>query len=161
MELGTYEYPYRTYAAASSEILNHYSHSEIEVKIYGKDGHIEIDTMYFINLTKVSLLRHPDYELIGKSTQLVWTSEPQVGISSKARFHLLTGVVTDPAAVIAAGTWTDTEAIELITPLRGIKSARTSLELNGIQNYAEDTELLLAPIYLQEKEIRISKQMLF
>lgn len=157
IELGTLQYPYRTFRAAASEILNYYSHSEHEVSIFMKDGYIEMDTFYFINLTSVKIAAHPDYELIGKRAQIVFTSQTQPGISEKAKVHLLTNADIDPSAIIAAGSFSSTELSLLERQKFGFMLSRTSINIENIDFYGMELSYLVIPLYLQEKELRLGK----
>ena len=86
IELGTLAYPYRSFKAAASEIVNHYSHSEAEITLYIKDGYIELTTFYFLNITSIKITNHPDYQLMNRKASVVLTKTAQLGISLKGSF---------------------------------------------------------------------------
>lgn len=157
IELGTEAFPYRTFKAAASEILNFYSHSEYSVRVYVKDGYVEMDTFYFVNLTSVSILRHPEYESYNKRAQILVTKEPQSGISKKALFHLLNHADIDPAPKLEFPQSLEHINSELSKENFGFKIYRSSFEIQNIDLYGQELDYLIVPTYLQERELRLSK----
>jgi len=55
LELGTYEYPYRTMSAIISELVNFHSNSNRNISIFIKDVYVEDQTMHIINITSVRI----------------------------------------------------------------------------------------------------------
>lgn len=157
LELGTLEYPFRTFKAASSEILNHYSHSEVDISIFVKDGYIQLETFYFLNMSSVSIHRHPEYLAADRRAYLIFDRNIQAGISAKARFHILANTDTMPDDIISNGNFLESELGELSKPNFGFMLARTNLEINGIDIYSTQIEYLIVPIYLQSKGVSLCK----
>ncbi|CAI2361915.1 unnamed protein product [Moneuplotes crassus] len=154
IELGTLKYPYRTFKSAASEILNHYSNTQAEVTIYVKDGYIETDTFYFMNMTNVKITAHPEYKIMNKRAQISFTSQPQHGISKKARFHLLRDVPINHNQFVAIEETGETEKSGLSKDKMGIMAYRTSLEISDIEFHSNDLKHFCAPIYLQDKDVK-------
>ncbi|CAI2360414.1 unnamed protein product [Moneuplotes crassus] len=155
IELGTFEYPYRTFKSVASEILNHYSNTKAEVEIFIKDGYIEMDTLYFINMTNVKITTHPDYQLLNKRAQISFTSKAQHEISKKARFHLLKDTSISHEEFINKDELSEREISELSKIKVGIMLARTSIEISEIEFHASDLGYFCVPIYLQEKQVKL------
>ncbi|CAI2368076.1 unnamed protein product [Moneuplotes crassus] len=155
IELGTYEYPYRTFKSAASEILNHYSNTEAEVEIYMKDGYIEMDNFYFINMTSVKITAHPDYELLNKRAQISFNSRTQPGISKKARFHLLKNIsIKQDDFVIKEGI-NEREISELSKRKMGFMLAWTSFEISEVEFHSTELDFFCVTIYFQEKLLKL------
>ncbi|CAI2369157.1 unnamed protein product [Moneuplotes crassus] len=155
IELGTFKYPYRTFKSVASEILNHYSNTKAEVEIFLKDGYIEMDMLYFINMTSVKITTHPDYQLLNKRAQISFTSKAQHEISKKARFHLLKDTSISHEEFINKDELSEREISELSKTKVGIMLARTSIEISEIDFHASDLGFFCVPIYLQEKQVKL------
>ncbi|CAI2363468.1 unnamed protein product [Moneuplotes crassus] len=155
LELGTLEFPYRTFKSAASEIINHYSNTNLEVKLFIKDGFIEMDTFYFINMTRIIITAHPDYQLSYRRAQISFTSQHQHGISKKASFHLLKNTNINYNDVIKIGQFGEREMSSLSKINVGIVLARTNLEIFDVDIHSNELEFFCVPIYLQEKQVKL------
>lgn len=109
IELGTEQYPYRTFKAVVSEILNHFSNVHVEVTIYAKDFYSQDHKMFFVNMTNVVITTHPEYVSWNRRAVMTLTEFEQADISKKARLHLLNFADIPVATVVASGDFTDTE----------------------------------------------------
>ena len=88
LELGTLEHPFRSMMNVLVEIINLHSNSDSNIIIYTKDVFIEDESMVFLNISSITIKRHPYYELIHKNAIIIPTRTPQIGISKKSLFHL-------------------------------------------------------------------------
>ena len=89
MEFGTKQYPYRYFKYVSSEILNQFSHKDVEITIYLKEGtdvYIREGDTFFINITKVSVASYSDGVNPPDYVRIVPTSIVQPSNSKRAAF---------------------------------------------------------------------------
>ncbi|CAI2379094.1 unnamed protein product [Moneuplotes crassus] len=70
IELGTYEYPYRSFSALSTEILNIHSHTNYTVTIFTTDAYFEDGDLMMVNMTNVVLKSHPDILILSSKHNL-------------------------------------------------------------------------------------------
>ena len=163
IELGTQKYPYRSISSVNSEIINFHSHTNVTINIYTKSTYIQQDTLKFFNMSAVSIMSHPDLQIINKKAVIIPTTVPQVGIFEKSAFHLLNFTTLNVQMAIGLGSFTQFEMLLMITPKISLMPIRTSLSLIGIDIYSDETitdstKTFILPIFLQEKGVKISKQ---
>ena len=117
MEFGTKQYPYRYFKYVSSEILNQFSHKDVEITIYLKEGtdvYIRESDTFFINITKVTVTSYSDNGV--NPPDYVWivpTSIAQPSDSKRAAFNILSHTNNNVNEVISKGSFTSTEREKL------------------------------------------------
>ncbi|CAI2373151.1 unnamed protein product [Moneuplotes crassus] len=166
IELGTLEFPYRSFKSVNFEIAKFFSHSNISVIIYTKDAYIEDGTNRYLNLTSVSIVAHPAYDYLTYQPILIPTAVHQPFISEKPLFHLINKVDASLEGSITAafhnGYFSDYEESLFEIPKTTILPIRTSIIVKNIDIYREEAEpdSLLKFImlgYLQTKVMHIGK----
>ncbi|CAI2378011.1 unnamed protein product [Moneuplotes crassus] len=155
VEFGTLEYPYRTMQAATSEILNHYSHSDSNITIYTKDCYLKIDTFYVMNMTSLSIINHPDYQLMQRNAKIQISTFSQAGISSKSTLHLLTHTSASPTSLITKGHYTPSEISSLTSTYFCFLISRSNFSLNHIDISASKVKNCIIASYLQASTITL------
>jgi hypothetical protein len=93
LEVGTINYPFRTFKSVSSEVLNHLSNKNLNLTILLKEGsktYIEDDTTYFLGLNSVTLSTYSDGPSTTDKALLVPTAIQQHWLSGRASFNILT-----------------------------------------------------------------------
>jgi hypothetical protein len=165
IELGTKEYPYRSFRAVSSEILNQFSHQDLNVTIYLKGGtkvYIEDDTTYFINISKVTITSYSDNPLSLERALIVPTAIPQHGVSERAAFHLLNHTDLKVVDILSQNSYSDSLLAKLSVSKVTIKISETSFSLIDVDVYREEIDynsesLFMFPIFLQNRDVVVSK----
>lgn len=163
MEFGTKQYPYRYFKYASSEIINQFSHKDVEITVYQKEGtdvYIKEGDTFFLNITKVAVKSYsdsvdsPDYVII------IPTSFEQPSDSKKAAFNILSHTNSNVNQAIAKGSFTSTElglifttpsAFVLVRSGFSIEKAKVLREIGSIQQEVN----FVFPIYLQHLFVSI------
>ena len=112
MEFGTKQYPYRYFKYVSSEILNQFSHKDVEITIYLKEGtdvYIREGDTFFLNITKVKVSSYSDGVNAPDYVRIVPTSITQPSDSKRAAFNILSHTNSNVNEAIAKGSFTATE----------------------------------------------------
>lgn len=139
LELGTYQYPFRSLKAVNYEILTFLSHSVSAVMVYTKSLYIEDGTNFYMNMTAVSFAPHPDSLEV---PTLIPTAIVQPMMFLKTGFHLYDMNFVDFEAsmldVLSRGTFTDYELGLLQMGGITILPIRTSLLLSNFKIYREE-----------------------
>jgi hypothetical protein len=164
IELGTKAYPYRSFRAVSSEILNQFSYLQVNITIYLKEGikvYVEDDVSYFLNMESVSITSYSDTSPTPGKALLVPTSIGQYGISERAAFHILNHTDLPIEEKIGLKSYGDSELAKLRTNSVTFKISETSFSFTNIDSYREEVDyngesFLFYPIYLQNRDIVIS-----
>ncbi|CAI2372838.1 unnamed protein product [Moneuplotes crassus] len=138
LELGTLEYPYRSFKAVSYEILTFYSHTNISVVIYTKDAYIKDDTNIYVNMTSVTVLPHPQWKSVLSPPMLIPTQVPQTELPSKTLFHLLRSTKLPIKTTISAGELSEYEVALLEIGKITILPIQTSFTMKDINIYREE-----------------------
>jgi hypothetical protein len=92
IELGTKQFPYRAFKSISSEILNQFSYSDVNITIYLKEGtkvYVQDDTTFFMSMTFVTMTSYSDNSDTPDRALIIPTAIEQQGISKKALLHIL------------------------------------------------------------------------
>lgn len=161
VELGTQKYPYRSMKSVTSEILNHFTHHLVEVKVYVKDVYLEDRTMIFVNMTNVVLTTHPEGVSANRRSVITATEFEQTGVGEKAKFHLLSNTDHPSTTIINNADFSDYEkGSAAIVPTNFV--LRAGLELNNIEIYREEIDynkdvLFITSIFQQTLGLRLSK----
>ncbi|CAI2362983.1 unnamed protein product [Moneuplotes crassus] len=164
LELGTLEYPYRSFKAANLEITSFFSHSIAAITIFTKSAYLQDNTNYYINMTAVGILPHPQLVLLGQVPTLIPTAVKQHTTHKRALFHLLNTTFVNlemsTQMAINNGDFGDYEEAILKQDKVTVLPLRTSFILQNINIYREETqpdEVLWFMILgnLQEKFINI------
>lgn len=162
LELGTREFPYRSMRAVTSEIVNFHCHTPVDIKIYTKEAFMEEATVYYVNMSSVSISNHPDYVALGKNAMIIPTVVPQVGISEQSRFHLLNNTNLSISDVTSSADFSDIEKEIFASEFITVQLSRTSLTMENLDFYSEsptanDNQFFMYATYLHEKGITASK----
>ena len=160
--MGTQEFPYRTMKLVASEILNFHSNSNVDIKIFTKSVYIQDDTMYFLNISSVSITSHLSVTKYGLRSFLIPTKISQYGIMGKSKFCLLKNVNLDLNKAIDAGNFTEFETELFLKDEISIMLLRTSLFMNKVNVFREEIvanygQLFILAVYIQEKLVKIGK----
>lgn len=164
MEFGTKQNPYRTLSPVFSEILKHYSHSEIEANIYIKEGadlFIEDSNVYFVHLKLISIDTYSDSDDFPGMASITSIDTPQDLLSSKAGFHIIKNITVDLEVIITEGNFTESESFIIGRTGAAFEVIRTSISINNIIAKRISSSLrsgvFLYLIYLQQKTMTLSK----
>ena len=173
IELGTLEYPYRSFKSVNFEVLNYFSHTDNDIIIYTKNSYIEDGYSKFLNLSSVSIMKHPELSSEEKP-MLIPTSITQPSIMDKTLFHLLAPNKNNFESKyeqimdfqIMNGKFSEFEQNLLSLERVSVMIARTSFTIKNINIFREEKtpnhdHLFLLPIFLQEKLLSVSKFMLY
>ncbi|CAI2380707.1 unnamed protein product [Moneuplotes crassus] len=170
IELGTQSFPYRSFTALASEIINIHSNSNVNINIFTSDAYIKDDVLKLINITNVTISQFPDY-LSVKDLNLLKSSENrpllipthfiQHGISEKALFHILNSSQTNESSALEGHGFGGYELSAFNGSIGAIKILRTSLQIEGVDFYREELDYnqlnkLLVSIYLQDRLLNIT-----
>ncbi|CAI2367919.1 unnamed protein product [Moneuplotes crassus] len=163
LELGTLQYPYRTMKSASSEILTFLSHKQVNVTINVKDVYIEDRSLFIMNITEITFQSHPEL-LEKRKAVIIPTQLPQIGISQKARFHLLQSVQMPVLEVLGAGAFSYKEQIQIGSRISNMV-ARSAIKFESVDFYREEIDynkdiLFMLGVYLQDKTATFSNMMI-
>jgi hypothetical protein len=169
LELGTQQYPYRSFKSVSSEILNLLSYHDINITIYIKEGttiYIEDDTTYFLVIGSVIITSYSSTSSSPTRALLIPTIIPQHGICQKTAFHLLSHTDLLISEKILMKNYSDAELGELRTDKVTFKIAETSFSLINVDVYREEIDynkdsIFLFPIYLQNRDVTIGMYLHF
>ena len=165
MELGTQKYPYRNMRSATSEILNHYSFTDVNINIYLKENarvYVEEDTTYFFRMNTVTVTSYSDTSENPGRALIVQTSIVQPTMSSKASFHLLKHTDIDITNSMLSGGYEGTTLLNLNQLRRIFRIIETNFTMYNVNAYSEvvdynrDTFFMQA-FMLQNRDITISK----
>ena len=165
MELGTKQYPYRHFRAASSEILNHYSFTDANIKIHLKEGtrvYVEIDTTYFLSMGMVNITSYSDSNDYSGKALVVQTSIPQPQTSGQAVFHLLKNTDIITSDKITVDNYEPSLILRLGRKRIVFKIVTTNYTLWNIDFYSEQVDYhsdsVVSYLYmLQNRNIVMSK----
>jgi hypothetical protein len=105
-EIGTKEYPFRTFKSVASEVLNHLSYKSVNVTILLKEEtkvYIEDDTTYFLGLESVTLSSYSEESEISRRAIIVPTAILQFGLLKRAPLNILTHTDLRINSTIAKG----------------------------------------------------------
>ncbi|CAI2377172.1 unnamed protein product [Moneuplotes crassus] len=160
VEFGTLEHPYRTMKAAASEILNHYSHSGLNITVYIKDCYLEIDTFYVMNMTSLNLINHPDYQIMNRRAKIIASNKYLEGISERSSIHLLSHSTITPSIVIGEGNYTESELAGFTSTNFCFLVSRTNFRMENIDIYGDNIDNCIVTSYLQSKILQL-KNMVF
>ena len=86
IELGTLEYPYKSFSSINFEILNFFSHSNADIIIYTKNAYIEDDMSKYFNFSSVTITSHPEVKENSKISTIVPTAIRQNVIFEKTLY---------------------------------------------------------------------------
>lgn len=162
LELGTKQYPYRTFAPVASEILMQHSHQDVVINIYIMENtnvFLEDSLINFINITRVILTSYNTEGAPAGMATLTTTDASVDSISKKAGFHIMKNITFDKESVVADGNFTDYELGLIGRTGDTIHLSRTSLEISKmkIHRVAESTLSgnFLFLLYLQDRNLTI------
>jgi len=157
IELGTKEFPYRTMKAANSDIINNFSYKNMDITIYMTHAYVQDEVYKYINMSSITIKRHPDLEKLRLKSMLIPTTIVQPGIMDKTLFILLKNTEFQPIE----SNLSSIEQLRLDLSKVTIMALRTSIIIDSINIYREEinegTSQFLLPILLQNKTIKISK----
>ncbi|CAI2377304.1 unnamed protein product [Moneuplotes crassus] len=170
IELGTEDFPYRSFTTLSSELVNLYSNSDYNISIYSNDAYIEHGGFVIINMTSITIAPIPRYQpfqhtrLVKKSENrplLIPTNFKQHGITDRALFHVLKHADAQIDKVLTEGGFTTSETDAFSSRVATMRLLRTSIEIDGIDFYREEIDynqqsLLIRPIYFQNRLLKIT-----
>ena len=165
MEFGTQQYPYRNFRSAASEILNHYSLTDVDVTILLKENtrvYIEEDTTYFIRMNLVTIKSYSDFSSDPGRALIVQTSITQPEMSGKAVFHILQHTNLDTRNQITLGGYSDDSKAKFAATRRIFKVIETNFTFSNINAYSEEVDYnsetyFIFPYLLQNRNVTIGK----
>ena len=165
MELGTKQYPYRHFRAASSEILNHYSFTDANIKIYLKEGtrvYVEIDKTYFLSMGMINITSYSDSNDYPGKPLIVLTSIPQPKTSGQAVFHLLKNTDIITSDKITLDNYESGTIMKIGIGRVYFKVVSTNFTMWNVNLYSEHIDYLsdsrgVYPIMMQNRNIVLSK----
>lgn len=165
LELGTKSYPYRSFKAVSSEILNQYSYMNINITVKVRENttlYIEDDTTYFLNLGSVTITSYSDSSLSPEKALIIPTTISQIGVSERAAFHLLNHTNLPIDSKISLKSYSSTVLGNLKQTGVTFKISETSFALINVDVYREEIDYnsdkyVMYPVYLQNRDITIGR----
>ena len=165
IEFGTQQYPYRNFRSAASEILNHYSLTDVGVTILLKENarvYIEEDTTYFIRMHSVTIKSYSDVSSDSGRALIVQTSIAQPEMSGKAVFHILQHTNLDISNQIALGGYSDDSKAKFALTRRIFRVIETNFTFSNINAYSEEVDYnsetyFFLPYLLQNRNVIIGK----
>jgi hypothetical protein len=165
LELGTKNFPFKTFKAVSSEILNHFSYTDTNITIYLKEGsqvYIEDDTTYFIELTDVKITSYSNTSSSPTAATIVPTAIPQPGILGNSAFNILANTDLNITEAIERGTFDEAHTVYVTETQISLKIVRTIFTLENVNVHRESVDyntpkVFLNPIDLQTKNMTVSK----
>lgn len=163
IELGTITYPYRHIKSCMAEVLYLYSYSNVDFKIFIKDGsnlYIEDGSNFVLNISSISLLTYNAG--IGLETYLIPTTIAQFGVTEKAAFHLLKHTDINPVDQVNAGTYTTANRKLILDSDATFIVFASSIYIDGVnvQREIDDSNsavTFLIPVNLQDNWVSFSK----
>ena len=165
MELGTQNYPYRNVRSATSEILNYYSFTDVNINIYLKENarvYVEEDKAYFFRMNTVTVTSYSDTSDNPRRALIIETSITQPSMSAKASFHLLKHTDIDITSALVTGEYGSTTFSYLNQNKKAFNIIESNFTIHNVNVYSEeidynrDTTFMQAYL-LQNRNIIISK----
>jgi len=165
MELGTQRYPYRNVRSATSEILNHYSFTDVNINIYLKENarvYVEEDKAYFFRMNTVIVTSYSDTSGDPGRALIVETSIAQPSMSAKASFHLLKHTDIDITNALTTGGYEGTTLLLINLSNRIFSIIETNFTIHNVNVYSEEVDynrnmFLTQAHMLQNRDIIFSK----
>jgi len=165
MELGTQMYPYRNLRSATSEILNHYSFTDVNINIYLKENarvYVEEDITYFFRMNTVTVTSYSDTSDDTGRALIIETSIAQPSMSAKASFYLLKHTDIDITSALITGGYQGTTLQLINLPNRIFRVVETNFTIHNVNVYSEEVDYNRNMFFteahmLQNRNIIISK----
>jgi len=165
MELGTQMYPYRNLRSATSEILNYYSFTDVNINIYLKENarvYVEEDKAYFFRMNTVTVTSYSDTSDDPGRALIVETSIAQPSMSAKASFHLLKHTDINITSALATGGYGITTFSSLNQNKKTFNIIESNFTIHNVNVYSEEVDYnrdttLIQAYLLQNRDIIISK----
>jgi len=156
IELGTKGFPYRSLHQAFVEIINHFSHSDIDIIIYIKEEtitYLEDSKIYLINIPSVTIQTYSENgDTSGSATMITTDSEVEI-LSFKASFNLIKSTTVDISSILSSSNLTAEEL--QIAGRQGdtFQLVKSSISINSLivrrKSASLDSGTFLFLIYLQ------------
>ena len=122
-----------------SEIVTFHTHSDSEVVIYTKDVYIEDGSMFFLNISSITITSHPDFTLMGRRALIIPTQINQISFFRKSPFHILNQTYLENEGAIDSGDFPELASNVLDANKISILLYGTSFYLSDINIYREET----------------------
>jgi hypothetical protein len=169
IELGTKSYPYRSVAPATSDMINRFSYSDVNITIYLKEGtrvYLEDDTAVFLQITSVTFTTYSSTSSSPGKALIVPTAVTQNSLFDKTLFRIFESTDINVNAKIEEGNIDATNKGKLSETLVTFKVFRTNFSLINVDVYRENVDIdlgtmLYSPIDLQNRNFTISKSLDF
>ena len=145
--------------AAMSEVLNQYSHLDVNVTVYVKENtevYVEDNTNFAINMTSITIASYSETSALSGRATLIPTLIKQNNVLSKAAFSILKNTDLRLTQVLEAGDFSTSEINQIQGDGVTFIAARTSIKFKDIDIARQITDyylnnMLVLPIYLQDK----------
>ena len=159
VELGTKPYPYKTFRAMASDLLNNFSHKNLNININVKENvqlYLSDNTNFVMNITSVKLTSYSDNSLsVGRAT-LVPTQISLPATSLRTTFHILANMDLNLNQTISAGTFSISEIDNINSNPSTFVVARSNFYIDNVDFKREPVDKFITSffvflVYLQDK----------
>ena len=144
IELGTQKYPYRHIGLAFSEILNQFSHQNLNITLYIKENssvRIQDSTAFILNITSVTVNTYSDSSNFPQSSTITPVSYALSLNNAKAQFSILSNSSLNLSNVISVGSFTTLEKNSLNRGRTTFIVCRSNFQLININGYRDSSNI--------------------
>ena len=159
VELGTKSYPFKTLRAVFSDLLNNFSHKDLNITVNVKEStivYLTDSTNYIMNITSVKIMSYSDTSNSPGRATLIPTLINLPTTNSQTSFHILKNMELNLDQKITAGTFTSNEIQMIKLNPSTFIVARSNFYLYNINFNREPvdnyiTSFFVFLVYLQDK----------
>ena len=159
VELGTKAYPYKTFRAMASDLLNNFSHKNLNININVKENtqlYLYDNTNFVMNITSVKLTSYSDTSLSAGRATLVPTQISLPTTNLRTTFHILTNMDLNLNQTISAGTFSISEIDNINSNPSTFVVARSNFYIDNVDFKREPVDKFITSffvflVYLQDK----------
>ena len=163
IELGTNQYPYKTAKAAFSELLNSFSHKQINITIFIKEFttlYIQDDTNFILNMTSVKITSYSDITNNPSKATIIPTQNLQQGLSKRSAFNLLKTSDLWLNQTLQSSTFSDSQKLLILKGGVNFLIAKSSLYFDNVDVRREASDVVkdtifIFPLYLSSMWIDV------
>ena len=134
IELGTKQYPYKTAKAAFSEILNIYSHKQVNITLFIKEysNLFMEDDNFILNMTSMTITSYSDLTDSPSRATIIPTDVSQQRLSKRSAFNLLKNTDLQLNEVLQASTFSSIQKLLILKERVTFTIAMSNFYLNNI-----------------------------
>ena len=157
IELGTQKYPYKHAGLVFSEIINQFSHKNVNISIYFKEKsslYVQDSTAFFLNITSVSINTYSDSSTSSQRATIIPVSYSLSSKNQKAQFSIIKSSTINLQSVISSGSFTTSEINYINKGRTTFMISRSNFQISNIDGYKDSSNINFDSyfIYFASKE---------